>query len=120
MGDMNWKTADGRIIPISKMTDSHLLNAHRYIRKGELCLDEMREAEFHPVFGPRGDGATWAFEQELEELEMFVISAGPYKEAMSEEIEKRGLKPLSLPDKRKLPEFELVEDMGNAQIFKRK
>lgn len=63
-----WKTKDGQIIPIRKLTDDHLENIlsllirHAVVKR---CQTEL--AYLRPAFGgPRGDMAQDAFDQEFD------------------------------------------------------
>lgn len=50
-----WKTLSGKNIPISKMTDAHLLNAHRLVSENEhwvqadIFLEEIEKRGLKPL-----------------------------------------------------------------------
>ena len=52
MTEVTWTTKDGQKIPISKMTDSHLLNAHRWLGEKLVDCKRMNDLYFSPVFAP--------------------------------------------------------------------
>jgi HIRAN domain len=117
---MKWKTKDGREIRIQDMEDSHLLNAHRHVRKTQQNYDLILYYADHPIWGPRGDGAQMAFESELNVAEEASYEAAVIKPYLEDEIKKRKLIPLPLPEEEPLPDGELVEDLGYAKIYKLK
>lgn len=113
-----WKTKDGKVMKITEMTDSHLLNAHRYCRRKQDDYHQMLTASAHPIWAPRGDGACEAFDRELDELSEVSFQAAIAEKYLLQEIEKRGLTPLEFKPTDPLPSGKLVEDLGFAQIYK--
>ena len=45
-GEIVWKTKDGTLIPINKMSDSHLQNAINHVEERNYFLAELEEAYF--------------------------------------------------------------------------
>jgi len=83
-----WTTADGERIKIRDMTDSHLMNAIRYLDRK---LDEAKRETPFPVF--QGDMAEFCAERDWEHLQETTDPADfwPIYEDLVEEAERRKL-----------------------------
>lgn len=117
---MKWITRGGKKMELSEMTDDHLLNALRYTQKIQAEYETSVKFFHHPVLGPRGEYATEAAENELTEMAMHSAEASIAEEHLAKEVERRGLTPHPKPGVRKLPEFELVEEMEFGTLYKLK
>ena len=106
-----WTTKDGRKIPIFKMSDSHLLNTLRMCENTNIEYDEMLEWGLDPFWGPRGDGAQMAFEQELIRLELITFSLLPWIPILTEEVKRRGLTPLPTKKHKHPPKVKNIVDL---------
>lgn len=93
-----WVTREGERIPVRKMTDSHLINAIRYLRR----TAEVQQMEATLAIGQYLDDdppdgawmAATAAERDLESMDTdeFAAANVPTFEAMLAEAEKRGIK----------------------------
>ena len=96
--DVKWKTKDGKILRIRQMTDDHLLNAHRYLRR--LLEEEKNQWNLFGaggMLGPSEDSIAFehASEAEAESFEdRFKMEYGVT--ILRKEIEYRKLEPLPL------------------------
>jgi hypothetical protein len=82
-----WKTKDGRIIPISKMGDIHLLNVEAFLWKKHRDL-----LDTSPPPGFTGEIADWLADQDWLALqESDVSDVYPIYESILTEIQKRNL-----------------------------
>lgn len=82
---MNWKTRDGRVIPIEEMENSHLLNSIRMmIRNGWGSTNPLDMGG-----PPNGEHAQDSFWQEFENA---CENYSPVLEALIDEAKKRNLK----------------------------
>lgn len=100
-----WKTKDGRIVPINRMSDSHLVNTILYLRKQEKMKHEVLAfQEFEAQLAVystalsqvRGDAATDALNDEISRLtparyrpEQHLIKHFPPYVALIQEAERR-------------------------------
>ena len=91
-----WVTRDKREIPVSQMTDSHLINSIKFIRKQQAALMENAlVSAYAALTWMNGEMAQMAVESEIDMMER-----GEYQEDCMPEIyfdlineaEKRGLK----------------------------
>jgi len=88
-----WTTRDGRKIPVTKMSNEHLLNAHRMVREKLVDIENFQRNAF--IFAPGED--TMAYDDfETAYLDSFERHAhlSVWAEILGKEIEKRGLKAL--------------------------
>lgn len=85
-----WTCQDGSTVAVNQMTDRHVLNSYRMLkRKGFVS---RRTFEFYITDqGPSGEMAQDAFRQEVDEVLSCQVS--PWLDVFEAEIEKRGLKP---------------------------
>lgn len=84
-----WTCQDGSTVPIDQMTDRHLTNAHRMLkRKGFVSVQTFKFYLTDP--GPNGEHACDAFNEEVDHVLSCCVS--PWLDVLEEEIEKRGLK----------------------------
>lgn len=83
-----WTTKDGTEIVIKNMTDSHLLNAIKFLKRK---IDECPNQYGYPCF--QGEIAQMTAEREYEHNEAVLEVLIKYSEAMEEEAVKRGLTP---------------------------
>lgn len=90
-----WTTSDGRAIPINKMSDKHLCNTLRMLKRVATATQgEMVETMAGAMYSLHGDMATYYAEQEFDRAcnaswDEFVP---PIFEKMEELAAKRGLK----------------------------
>jgi len=90
----NWTTKDGRKIPINKMSDQHLCNALRMLKRAS---EFNREQEINACGSAmcflQGEMATYYAEQEFDRLceESWNEFVPPIFEKMEELARKRGL-----------------------------
>ena len=60
-----WKTRDGRLIRVRAMTDEHLTNTIRYLRRRAKWANYLDGLRFATMQGPNGEYGQLAFEQEI-------------------------------------------------------
>jgi len=118
--ELKWTTRDGETVAIKDMKDNHLLNTCRFMENKTVALGNMYRYADHPIWGPRGDGAQMAFQNELSDMEEQSWAVYHWIHALSDEIQKRGLEKLACKKPLEMPEGELVEDTGHGQIWKLK
>jgi len=88
-----WTARDGRKIPVTKMSNEHLLNAHRMVREKLIDIENFQRNAF--IFAPGED--TMAHDDfETAYLDSFERHAclSVWAEILGKEIERRGLKAL--------------------------
>ena len=116
---MVWKTKDGRKIPISELTDVHLLNIHRMLHQ-QVEDEKHYSGVIGTVWEPRGEMAQDVFEEEHLQVIKQVHIATTLLVSISKEIKRRNLKPLALKDPYKplpTPIKSTVMDYGVLHEF---
>jgi hypothetical protein len=95
-GEGFWKTREGEIISVKKMTDSHLINTYKLIlnKSKKLKADTLRNMhEFSGYLS--GEYALLEIENEIEQLEnedpKGIFKACPVPRGIFDEIVRRGL-----------------------------
>lgn len=83
-----WTCRDGTTIPLSNMSDQHLTNAYRMLRRKGFVSERtfwfyMRDK------GPNGDMAQDAFQQEIEQVLDSQVS--PWLDVLEVEIKRRSI-----------------------------
>ena len=94
---ISWKTKEGVVIPIKKMSDTHLLNTKRYIEaRARMFQDRAISNMYYFLDTLQGEMARLSVEQQIDMAEeespidtLYRIS--PQYVAICEEIEERGL-----------------------------
>lgn len=83
-----WQTNDGRVIPIEKMTNSHLINTYLFLERRN-CIPPRLIEFYLTAPRPNGDMAQLAVEQEAD----IAFSKVPciQMEWIEDEIKRRGL-----------------------------
>lgn len=88
-----WMTKTGEEIPVSTMTDSHLLNTLRFLKRNGYIHESVLHSYLGP--GPTADAASMAFQREqdtfFEGLCSGEIKPSPWVGILEEEAKKRGL-----------------------------
>lgn len=113
---MKWITKEGKKMRVEDMGDNHLLNSHRMLRKQEVEFQECEMMYLHPFWGPRGDMAQLAAEQDMDrEFEVSMIRTH-YIRKMDSIIKERGLTPKPVNPPKKPPKIKSVEHLENATI----
>ena len=93
-----WRTKDGKEIPISELTDIHLGNILRMLKRRGIArrqenLDAMMDIA-GSIFAPRGEMATYMFDQEFDHYlnaEWEEMYAPTFIEPLLDEADKRDL-----------------------------
>jgi len=117
---MKWRTREGKEVEIKSMTDSHLLNAHRYLQRRINDLRELEQFAFSPFAPSEGTVAADDLESCLSgEGGVFdqVISLSVSRNILKKEIKRRGLTPLTVNPPRPLPKIKSVEHFMGGVIF---
>ncbi len=117
---MIWKTRDDKKIPLEEMSDSHLLNAERFLQNQLVRIDEATESYLHPIFGPQGEIAQECADREMQDLWEYQTRVSTMVMNLNTEIRRRGLKPLPHKRKRNLQEINKIscEEIGTIIEFK--
>jgi len=111
-----WTTRDGRKIPVTEMTDNHLLNAHRMVREKLIDIENFQRNGF--IFAPNED--TMAYDDfETAYLDSFERYGclSVWVEILANEIERRGLKPLEPRIKEVKIKVKNIKYMGCGRII---
>jgi hypothetical protein len=115
---VKWTTKEGIKIPITEMTNRHLLFAERMIANNIVKYEECIEFYVHPVFGPHGEMAQDSAEREMEEVYDRLFSAHVWSSILKAEIKRRMLTALPHKLHRILPTATLVDDLEIGRIYK--
>ena len=117
-GSPVWVTRSGELVPLAIMSERHMLNIYR---KFATELKEMKECTafyMHPVWGPRGEMAQEAAEQEMEHMwDRQYIVAGVVN-TIKEWISKRGFELPDIGEPKPLPKVELIESTELGNIYR--
>jgi hypothetical protein len=89
-GEKVWRTQDGRIIEIAKMTNSHLINTYNFLQRKN-CITPRTVRLYLTGPQPNGDGAQMAFEEESNAV--FAKRPSIQMEWIEDEIKARQLDP---------------------------
>jgi len=111
-----WTTRDGRKIPVTEMTDNHLLNAHRMVREKLIDIENFQRNAF--IFAPNEDTMAYddfetAYLDSFERYGCLFVWA----EILANEIERRGLKPLEPRIKEVKIKVKSIKYMGCGRII---
>lgn len=96
-----WRTKNGVLVPIREMTNTHLLNAERLLRRHAARLHDRAidsASEGVAIFGPDTEAARSAedaLDRELTENTLHDYLP-PIHSRLEQEIQRRGLEPLTL------------------------
>lgn len=117
MSEFIWKTRDGKKIPISKMSDRHLLYTHRMLRNQLVdCKDMISFGD--SAFAPRGEIASADFDQALDENFERMDALHSIIGTFTKELRRRGLAALPSKKMMKFPSPKSVEHMpGGGTIM---
>jgi len=88
-----WVTREGQRIPVKDMTDVHLVNTIRYLRRqkrNQMMEAALRMAEFSEP--PEGFWDDWADDSDVDD---YLLRSCPTFETMLAEVRKRGLSQLA-------------------------
>ena len=66
--EATWTTRDGRVLRIVDMSDNHLINTIRMLRRKYVAKLATTVAWYATCTGPQGDMASVAFDQEFDRL----------------------------------------------------
>lgn len=83
-----WTTKEGRVLNISEMEDSHLINVYKMLKNKNFIEDRVWKAySYTPCF--LGEASLEAFEQES----LYILDKKPCAQMtwIKDEIDKRGL-----------------------------
>lgn len=87
---MKWKTKGGKLLEVKDMTDQHVLNTQRYMKRRVDAMAENTVACASMTF--QGEMAQYCQEQELDALSELDMQAIDVLRHFEEEIKQRGLK----------------------------
>lgn len=106
MTELTWKTRDGRQIPLSEMTDSHLANAIKWAdRKSDGLMDMSSRASAYAADAP--DGAADCAEREAETMWQQSINIDSWAKAFRREQKRREqLRTMTASNFERVPEWE--------------
>ena len=97
MNEPTWTTREGKVIPLSEMSDTHLKNTIAMVERNQPELKEWREnkAVAFPLLMDEGQGTSEDFLEEMEYLEFIKEREFQHKypmyAALLEEAERRNL-----------------------------
>lgn len=68
MKELVWRTRNGKSIPVADMTNRHLINTVKFLQRRLAEIAEATAFWCHPFWGPQGEHAQDAAEQEMEAM----------------------------------------------------
>ena len=111
-----WTTKDGRKIPVTEMTDNHLLNAHRMVREKLIDIENFQRNAW--IFAPSPDTMAYDdFEAAYEDSFDRHVIYSAWTEILGREIHRRGLTELEPRNKVERIEVKSIEYMGCGRII---
>ena len=91
--EIEWRTKDGRNIPLSKMDDDHLKNTCRYMEKVKFLCEHNMHYRYRPTPGTMAELCYDQIEDEIVSKFMdAIINASCWITVFKKEMRKRGLK----------------------------
>lgn len=106
-----WETGDGKKIPVAEMSDDHVINAYRCLDRRCCRNHEVSAFYLSPVFGPRGEMAQDAAEQEMMQIRGEQPEISGWLKAFKAEIVRRGLELPERSSPRPLPKVKKAEQV---------
>lgn len=99
---MRWKTKDGDVLNIKEMSDNHLINTIKFIKRNTDNYVEKMQTFYLTCTEPNGQMAQDCFDREFEEVmdldsEELLENNSAYK-TMLKELNRRNLSTTPLPD----------------------
>lgn len=94
--DIHWKTNDGRRIAVKDMSDSHLLNAHRFMRRRSAESSCILNKAWSFLTTLSGEMAQDCMEREIDNMEDRQCGIFVWIWAFKDELDRRGLTPLEV------------------------
>lgn len=86
-----WKTKDGRLIAVKDMSNSHVLNTHRYMQRRLAELTSLLAKAWSFLTTLSGEMAQECMEREIDVMEDRQCNIQTWVWAFEEEIDKRKL-----------------------------
>ena len=101
-----WITQNGRKIPIDQMTNNHLLNTHRFVRRKLVEANELEMFAYSPFAPSEGTIAADDLEKCLNDLWEQKFALSSWEERIDKDIARRNLEPLYVDPPKPMPKIK--------------